>query len=29
MMHMTAEWGDVKPHWMPYIAVDDCDACGA
>ena len=26
MMQMTAEWGDVKPHWMPYISVDDCDA---
>jgi predicted enzyme related to lactoylglutathione lyase len=26
MMQMTAEWGDVRPHWMPYIAVDDCDA---
>jgi predicted enzyme related to lactoylglutathione lyase len=23
---MTTEWGGVKPHWMPYIAVDDCDA---
>ncbi len=27
MIQMTAEWGDVMPHWMPYIAVDDCDAC--
>lgn len=26
MLQMTAEWGDMKPHWMPYIAVDDCDA---
>lgn len=26
MMQMTAEWGDAKPHWMPYISVDDCDA---
>ncbi len=26
MLQMTAEWGDVKPHWMPYIAVDNCDA---
>jgi len=26
MLQMTAEWGDIKPHWMPYIAVDDCDA---
>jgi hypothetical protein len=27
MLQMTPEWGDVKPHWMPYISVDDCDAC--
>jgi uncharacterized protein len=27
MLQMTAEWGDIKPHWMPYIAVEDCDAC--
>ena len=27
MLQMTAEWGDVKPHWMPYISVDDVDAC--
>jgi predicted enzyme related to lactoylglutathione lyase len=26
MLQMTAEWGDIKPHWIPYIAVDDCDA---
>jgi uncharacterized protein len=26
MIQMTAEWGDVMPHWMPYIAVEDCDA---
>lgn len=26
MLQMTAEWGDAKSHWMPYIAVDDCDA---
>jgi len=27
MLQMTAEWGgDIKPHWMPYISVDDCDA---
>jgi uncharacterized protein len=26
MLQMTAEWEGVKPHWMPYIAVDDCDA---
>jgi predicted enzyme related to lactoylglutathione lyase len=27
MLQMTAEWGGVKPHWMAYVAVDDCDAC--
>ena len=27
MLQMTAEWAGVKPHWMPYIAVEDCDAC--
>ena len=26
MLQMTAEWGDMKSHWMPYISVDDCDA---
>lgn len=26
MLQMTQEWGDIKPHWMPYISVDDCDA---
>ncbi|MFV7784153.1 VOC family protein [Shewanella marisflavi] len=26
MMAMTAEWGDMPPHWMPYIMVDNCDA---
>ena len=26
MLQMTEEWGDMKSHWMPYIAVDDCDA---
>ncbi len=29
MLQMTAEWGGTKPHWMPYIAVDDCDAGAA
>lgn len=24
-MQMTAEWGDLPPHWMTYFAVDDCD----
>src|SRR5262245_31793549 len=26
MLQMTAEWGDIKPHWMSYICVEDCDA---
>jgi predicted enzyme related to lactoylglutathione lyase len=26
MLQMTAEWGPTKPRWVPYIAVDDCDA---
>jgi len=26
MMQMTAEWGGVPPYWMPYFAVEDCDA---
>lgn len=26
---MTAEWGDLAPHWMIYFAVDDCDAAAA
>jgi predicted enzyme related to lactoylglutathione lyase len=26
MLQMTAEWGDVPPHWMVYISVEDCDA---
>jgi predicted enzyme related to lactoylglutathione lyase len=26
MLQITAEWGDVPPHWMLYLAVDDCDA---
>lgn len=28
-MQMTADWGDTRPHWMPYIAVDDVDATAA
>ena len=27
MLQMTSGWGDMKPHWMPYTAVDDGDAC--
>lgn len=26
MMEMTAEWGNIPPHWKPYFAVEDCDA---
>ena len=26
MLKMTAEWGDIPPHWMVYFAVTDCDA---
>jgi predicted enzyme related to lactoylglutathione lyase len=30
MLQMTAEWpGEIRPHWMPYIAVADVDACAA
>jgi predicted enzyme related to lactoylglutathione lyase len=27
MLQMTAEWAGVPPHWMPYVAVADPDAC--
>ncbi len=27
MLKMTEEWGDIPPHWMPYLATDDCDYC--
>ena len=27
MMKISPEMGPVPPHWMTYIAVDDCDAC--
>lgn len=26
MIEMTAEWGDIPPHWMVYLTVADCDA---
>jgi predicted enzyme related to lactoylglutathione lyase len=26
MMQMTPEWGNIRPHWMAYIAVSDVDA---
>lgn len=26
MMQIAPEWGDVPPHWLGYIAVNDCDA---
>ncbi|MDX2194216.1 MAG: VOC family protein [Gemmatimonadales bacterium] len=30
MLPMSAEWGDMAPHWMTYIMVDDADAtCAA
>jgi hypothetical protein len=25
MLQMTAEWGEIPPHWMAYFAVEDCD----
>jgi hypothetical protein len=29
MMAMTEEWGEVPPHWMTYVSVEDCDASAA
>lgn len=26
MIEMTAEWGDIPPHWMVYLTVADCNA---
>ncbi len=26
MFQILPEWGDLSPHWMTYIAVDDVDA---
>jgi predicted enzyme related to lactoylglutathione lyase len=26
MMEMTEEWGNIPPHWMVYVEVEDCDA---
>jgi len=26
MLKMSADWGNVPPHWMSYITVDDVDA---
>jgi len=26
MMKMAKEWGDIPPHWMVYVEVEDCDA---
>ena len=26
MMQITANMGNVPPHWLAYVAVDDCDA---
>lgn len=28
-LQMTAEWGDIPPHWMTYFRVEDCDAAAA
>src|SRR5205085_5103696 len=25
MMKINKEWGDVPPHWMPYVMVANCD----
>ena len=25
MLEMTAEWGEIAPHWMTYFAVTDTD----
>jgi predicted enzyme related to lactoylglutathione lyase len=29
VLQMTAQWGDLPPHWMVYLAVDDVDAAAA
>lgn len=29
LMAITPEWGDVKPHWMHYVAVADVDDAAA
>lgn len=29
VLQMTAEWGDLPPHWMAYFRVDDADAAKA
>ncbi len=29
MMPMTPQHGDAPPHWLPYVAVADCDATSA
>ena len=26
MLAIQPEWGPMPPHWLPYFAVDDCDA---
>jgi predicted enzyme related to lactoylglutathione lyase len=26
MMEIMPEWGNIPPNWMPYFAVNDCDA---
>jgi predicted enzyme related to lactoylglutathione lyase len=29
VLQMTAQWGELPPHWMVYLAVDDVDAAVA
>ena len=29
ILQMTAEWGDMPPHWMTYFAVENADASAA
>lgn len=29
LMAITPEWGDVKPHWLQYVAVPDVDDAAA
>ncbi len=29
VLQMTAEWGEMPPHWMAYFAVEDADAAKA
>lgn len=29
MIEMTEDWAGIPPHWMPYFAVENCDATAA